>query len=532
MPWWVVHELMHYLYNRIDLYALDVQDTDVMVRDDFGILIAKTSLLPDIRWDVVHYVTPSWDLMHVVPDGQTLFSDYMLLSLNYDWPAGYRTPSSDWTHYFRELPADTKIRILDNNGQPIQNSGISVYQALPGDGTSGPYSQIFDNIADLTGFTDSQGYFSLGSHPFGDLDTYGTPVGIVLIKLQHPITSLSRYVWLELLDLNMAYWRGQTSLYTQEYRFPQDTVQLHLSSNNIQFVIGEGHSPIPQQINVEIYGDGIGQWNIGVSEASWLRTIPSESFSAKDYPPGRLTFIVDSKNLPIGTYTTQIMVYGTTGVSNSPLPIQVTLQVIPSQNVFLPLLLRDASQNNKVQVTADLDDGEILNINCSNWQECRSATSGSNHWAGLVVGTVGSTYNASGYTIQRLFLNFDTTGIPANAIINMAAVHLFTGEYQNGLQSIILVPSTAHIPLTSSDFGRIQFSSAGGIKLIAPNTFTSIYLNDVGKAWISKGGITELALIHEYDFNNITPTSTNDTLIKLTENTLYPPVLEIVYSIP
>jgi hypothetical protein len=196
------------------------------------------------------------------------------------------------------------------------------------------------------------------------------------------------------------------------------------------------------------------------------------------------------------------------------------------------LLLRDASQNNKVQVTADLDDGEILNINCSNWQECRSATSGSNHWAGLVVGTVGSTYNASGYTIQRLFLNFDTTGIPANAIINMAAVHLFTGEYQNGLQSIILVPSTAHIPLTSSDFGRIQFSSAGGIKLIAPNTFTSIYLNDVGKAWISKGGITELALIHEYDFNNITPTSTNDTLIKLTENTLYPPVLEIVYSIP
>ncbi|UCD99780.1 MAG: hypothetical protein JSV42_03365, partial [Chloroflexota bacterium] len=55
LPTWVIHELMHYLYARIDLYAFDVQGGDVKVRDENGNLIAGTPLLPYVQFDVLRY---------------------------------------------------------------------------------------------------------------------------------------------------------------------------------------------------------------------------------------------------------------------------------------------------------------------------------------------------------------------------------------------------------------------------------------------------------------------------------------------
>jgi hypothetical protein len=325
-PWWVIHELMHYLYGRIDIYAFDVQGGDVKVRDEHGNLIAGTPLLPFIHWDVVYYASRSWDLMHVVDD--LLFSDYTIYSLNADWPAGQRTHRG-WL-YFLDLPAETKIRVLDNNNQPISNIQVSLYQAVWGDGSSGPYSQNFDNVVDISGTTDSQGLFSLGSQPFGNLNQYGTPAGVALIKLHNLTSGQSRYVWFELTDVNLAYWRGETGLYVHNLYYSEDPKSLKIDNNQLSFVASQGTNPVPQNVKIDLIGEGVSEWSVSLPSQSWLRTIPSLDLDATSYPPGPLTFIINSANLPIGTYTSEVNITASAGVHDSPQTITITLRVVPT----------------------------------------------------------------------------------------------------------------------------------------------------------------------------------------------------------
>lgn len=340
MPWWVIHELMHYLYNRIDLYTFTVEGGDVKVRDDSDNLIAGTPLLPYINWDVVYYASRNWDLMNNAGE-ETLFSDYTIYSLNKDWPMGQRIHpgGDDWEYYFKELPAETKIRVLNNNDQPLANVQVSLYQAVAGDGTSGPYSQNFDNIPDITGITDSEGLFSLGSQPFGNLEQYGTPQGVALIKLHHPISGQSRYVWLELTDLNLASWRGEI-VYIHDVRFPKGQKRLKLSQTELVFTTW-GETPTPQSIKVGLIGDGVAQWSVADTTAPWLRTLPSPDLSRSlpTHPFGPLTFVVEEATLPTGVYTTTVTVDAGIGVLDSPQPVTVTLKILP-KDVYLPLVLK------------------------------------------------------------------------------------------------------------------------------------------------------------------------------------------------
>jgi len=324
-PWWVDHELMHYLYGRIDIYSLGVQGGDVNVRDEHGNLIAGTPLLPYIHWDVVHYQSRSWDLMSSLDF--SLFSDHTVYSLNLDWPAGQRTHNG-WT-YIYDLPAETKIRVLDKNDQPIPNVQVSVYQAVPGDGSSGPYSQNFDNTVDISGTTDSQGLFSLGSQPFGDLARYGDTVGVVLIKLHNPTSGQSRYVWLELTDLNIAYWRGETGVYVHDLYYSEEPKSLKIDKNQLSFVTLEGTNPIPQNVEINLIGDGVSEWNVSLPSQTWLRTIPPHDPNSNSFQEGPLTFVVNSANLSVGTYSSAVTVDASLGAHNSPQTITVTLRVVP-----------------------------------------------------------------------------------------------------------------------------------------------------------------------------------------------------------
>ncbi|MFV2044348.1 MAG: PQQ-binding-like beta-propeller repeat protein [Anaerolineales bacterium] len=326
VPWWVIHELGHYLLGRVDIYALGVQGGDVDVLDENGNRIAGTPLLPYIAWDVVHYASRFYDVMRV-PSPYSLFSDYHAYSLNRDWPQGQRTHRG-W-NYIYEIPSETKIRVLDNNDQPMANVEVSVYQALPGDGSSGVYSQNIDNTPDIVGITGPQGLFSLGSKPFGDFESYGITAGIVLVKLKNLTTGQYRYVWIEVTDLNLAYWRGQTSLYVHNVHFPDGPKRLRLSENNLDFRTTQGSNAPPKSIRVETLGDGVQYWSVEGSNTSWLRTIPSPDLgiSYSTYPPGPLTFVIDSANLPVGIYTTTLVVDGGVDTLDSPQTVTVTLTV-------------------------------------------------------------------------------------------------------------------------------------------------------------------------------------------------------------
>ena len=45
----------------------------------------------------------------------------------------------------------------------------------------------------------------------------------------------------------------------------------------------------------------------------------------------------------------------------------------------------------------------------------------------------------------------------------------------------------------------------------------NIYLNTVAVESITKGGITKFALIHDFDLNNIVPSTSNDVLIGMAD---------------
>jgi hypothetical protein len=360
IPWWVIHELTHELLGRVDLYAWDVQDVDVKVLGDDGSPIAGTPQLPHIAYDVVHYMSRIWDAMHV-PTPYSLYSDYTTYSLNRDIPPGDRSRRG-WT-YIYDLPTNTRLRVIDNDGKPMPGVAVSLYQAVPGDGASGPYSQAIDNTPDISGTTDVQGAISLGRKPFGDFECSTVTGGVALLKLRSP-QGLTRYTWLEAGDLNMAFWRGERDVYTHTVRFPNGPSRLRLATNTLTFTATTGRSgPSPQVIQVEVLGDAVTYWSVSRPSASWMRTLPSLdiAYGYTAYPPGPLTVIVDPTGLQTGTYTSSVTVRAASAL-DSPQVITVTLRVVGNHTTFLPLASRNQAAG-VVQVSAPAISTENLLTN-------------------------------------------------------------------------------------------------------------------------------------------------------------------------
>ena len=72
-----------------------------------------------------------------------------------------------------------------------------------------------------------------------------------------------------------------------------------------------------------------------------MRTIPSLANSSyTKYPPGPLTFIINSSGLPIGIYTTTLTVNGGAGILDSPQVITVTLTVAQVKYLYLPIIVK------------------------------------------------------------------------------------------------------------------------------------------------------------------------------------------------
>ncbi|MEW6499215.1 MAG: hypothetical protein AB1589_43040, partial [Cyanobacteriota bacterium] len=170
----------------------------------------------------------------------------------------------------------------------------------------------------------------------------------------------------------------------------------------------------------------------------------------------------------------------------------------------------------------------------SDWLTCRNASSGNARWQDMTVGTVGAGFSSSNstYLVERVFLFFDTSIIPSNANISSATLHLHSGQFLNGNNKIHMVPSTALIPLSISDFSRFSFISGGAVTPISPNAWMTVNFNSTALGWIVKNGLTKLALLNDLDLYNITPTSSNDVLVGLGEDSLYKPYLTIIYTLP
>jgi hypothetical protein len=186
-----------------------------------------------------------------------------------------------------------------------------------------------------------------------------------------------------------------------------------------------------------------------------------------------------------------------------------------------------------VKVYAQPTDGEALFRWCDNdWATCRNANVGNARWEGLQVSTIGATYDAKGFTIERAFLYFDTPQIPGNAVITSATLYLYSGQWQEGDKTIHVVSTYAEIPLTENDYSRINFVSGGSIIFGNPSKWENITLKASALDWIVKGGITKIALVHDNDLRNVAPSTPNNVLIATAEDQSHSPYLVIDYNSP
>jgi hypothetical protein len=182
---------------------------------------------------------------------------------------------------------------------------------------------------------------------------------------------------------------------------------------------------------------------------------------------------------------------------------------------------------------SNIADGEVMNRNCTNWETCRNAQSSNTSLQGLVVGTVGASLTSEyAYVVQRTFYFFDTTTIPIGAEITEATLYLYVSDWKNGNNIVHVVRSTADTPLDTDDFSEFENVSGGSTNPSSTYSWMSIDLDEAALNWIVGGDTTKLALIHDYDLNNITPVARNDLLVAMSEDSENRPYLEFTYAVP
>jgi hypothetical protein len=127
----------------------------------------------------------------------------------------FNEPSTD-DAYLNELPSENALSVRFADGTPAANADIWIYRAT---GTPGSYfSKVFDDVPDLKLRTDGNGRALVGRCPFSAdgriAHRYGVSNATAIVR----VASAGRvaYGFLESLDFNLAYWRGESELAEHE----------------------------------------------------------------------------------------------------------------------------------------------------------------------------------------------------------------------------------------------------------------------------------------------------------------------------
>jgi sugar lactone lactonase YvrE len=102
--------------------------------------------------------------------------------------------------YLLDIPAETRLRVLDAAGQPVSGAEVKVYQVT--------YDyQWMDQDLRFSGSTDAAGEFGLGAAPFGPISIIGNNAVLFATLFAR---GQEAHFWLDVPDVNVAYWGGQT----------------------------------------------------------------------------------------------------------------------------------------------------------------------------------------------------------------------------------------------------------------------------------------------------------------------------------
>lgn len=174
--------------------------------------------------------------------------------------------------------------------------------------------------------------------------------------------------------------------------------------------------------------------------------------------------------------------------------------------------------------------------NDSTWSGCRNSLGASFAWNANADATVDTSFNGTTtYSIKRYLAEFDTTTLPANAIISAVELHV-RGSWQNGGVLHYVVGHTATAPYTGGNqYGAVQNTKFSNAFSLTRDVWATVILNAAGISAVVKGGLTKLAIRTDKDIDNITPTTATYNSAFNTGDFISPdnrPYLIITYELP
>jgi len=168
-----------------------------------------------------------------------------------------------------------------------------------------------------------------------------------------------------------------------------------------------------------------------------------------------------------------------------------------------------------------VDDGSIAQQNTTSYETARNSTWGNItggwsfedgwHFQHSIIGQYKVPILGI-YQVARGFLFFEIN-IPDTANITSASLNLYI-KFDNSYKDFNITiqngqPTYPHRPLIGTDYDLSHYSENGGGKNTSEisGDWFSIPLNETGRGWIDKSGITKLCLRSSKDIDNTAPTT-------------------------
>ena len=212
IDWVLLHELMHQL-GVIDIYRMHLKPSQVKLPD--ANRAGHKAGCGTVYWQeedaCFRFPKEINDLM--TSRGQTFLGSHTAGGLRSN--TGYRR--GFYGEYLYDTPEETVIRVVDQHGTPVPHVTLSFYQTeqqrrLPVIDEIPEFEVTSDESGlaalpnrGITGIVTATGH-QLRPNPFGNIDVVGRN-GLFLIEMQGSCTN---YDWLTIVELNLAYWDGQT----------------------------------------------------------------------------------------------------------------------------------------------------------------------------------------------------------------------------------------------------------------------------------------------------------------------------------
>jgi len=185
-------------------------------------------------------------------------------------------------------------------------------------------------------------------------------------------------------------------------------------------------------------------------------------------------------------------------------------------------------------VNASINDGYLYqsDLNYSTaWSASEGIVSSDDKY--LSIGQTGINTSLD-YYIYRGFLFFDTSELPANAIIKNATLSLYKKDDYSATDFTITVqngqPTYPHDPLEKEDYDQKYYSGNGGGLNTTNFTNGRNNLTLTNFSWITIGDLTKLCLRSSRDINGNTPTGNEYVTVYASEQEGCQPMLVIIFS--